>query len=289
MTSTSPQPHPAIASEYPQIDRRSGLSVKEFNREYRSPGRPVVILDAIEDWNARSKWTFDFFKSSYGKQRITVYRYRGGKYRPSDAVEMELGEYVDGVTAHDWASFPYYLRDSWALLNDRPELAADYRFPKYFFDWFSRLPAFMRLRYPRLFIGPKGATTPLHEDIWGTHAWLSELAGRKRWILFPPPQRNLLYNCQVDPEKPDFTRFPLYRQARPVECTLGPGETIFVPGRWAHHVVSLDPTISLTANYMGPGCFAPALTNAARELVLKRAWDALVQRVKLLPRPAQPR
>lgn len=272
------------SSQYPQIDRRSGLSMKEFIREYRSRRKPVVILDAIDSWRARSEWTFEFFKGKYGRHVIEVYRYRGGKYRPSDATRMELGEYIDGVTKHDWTSFPYYVRDNWALLTDHPELSADYSFPKYFFDWFSLMPRFMRLRYPRLFIGPKGAVTPLHLDIWGTHAWLSQLMGRKRWILFSPDQKDLLYNYEVDPERPDFERFPLYRNARPVECTLGPGETIFVPGGWAHHVSSLDPTISLTSNYMGPGCLNRSLTNAVRELLLKRAWHASLQLgAKLLP------
>jgi hypothetical protein len=159
------------------------------------------------------------------------------------------------------------------LLLEYPELSKYYSFPKYFFDWFKVLPPFMRLPYPRIFIGPKGAVTPLHVDIWQTHAWLSQLAGRKRWILFPPGQAHLLYEYQVDPVNPDLKRFPLYRDARPVECTIGPGETVFVPSGWAHWVVSLDPTISLTSNYMGPGCFWRTMPHCVSELLLKRAWN----------------
>jgi hypothetical protein len=260
--------------EYPQIDRRSQLSIKEFRHEYRTPGKPVVITDAMDGWKARSTWTFDFFKSRFGSDQVKIYRYQGDKYRPDAASQMQLANYIDARLTRDWESFPYYIRDNWALLTAHPELAADYRFPKYFFDWFALLPGFLRLPYPRIFIGPKGALTPLHQDIWGTHAWLSQLAGRKRWILVPPDQTNLLYNHRVQPDRPDFERFPLFRKATPIECTLLPGETIFVPSQWHHWVVSLDPTISLTSNYMGPGCFAPSLTNTARELLLKRAWNA---------------
>jgi ribosomal protein L16 Arg81 hydroxylase len=260
---------------YPQIDRRAGLSLKQFHRDYRSTGKPVVILDAIDDWQARKTWTFEFFASRYGSDSVQTYCYKGDKYKPQDAVQMSLAKYIQGVTTSDWKSFPYYIRDNWALLIAHPELAADYRYPKYFYDWFALLPSFMRLRYPRIFIGPKGAVTPLHVDIWGTHAWLSQLVGRKRWILFPPDQASLLYNYTVDPDRPDFERFPLYRNARPVECTIGPGETIFVPGGWAHWVVSLDATISLSANYMGPGAFWSPLTNATRELAWKRFWSSI--------------
>jgi len=51
---------------YPEVDRRSGISIREFNREYRSHRKPVVITDAIDDWKARTAWTFDFFKSKFG-------------------------------------------------------------------------------------------------------------------------------------------------------------------------------------------------------------------------------
>ena len=52
---------------YPEVDRRSGLSIREFNREYRSHRKPVVITDAIDDWKARSAGTFDFFKSKFAR------------------------------------------------------------------------------------------------------------------------------------------------------------------------------------------------------------------------------
>jgi cupin-like protein len=157
-------------------------------------------VDAIQDWKASSDWTFEFFKSRYGTHRVLAYRYQGDKYRPDNVTQMQLADYIDGVMSNDWESFAYYIRDKWALLVEHPELAADYRSPKYFFDWFSILPSFLRLPYPRIFIGPKGAVTPLHKDIWGTHAWLSQLVGRKRWILFPPAQGDLLYDHQVQPD-----------------------------------------------------------------------------------------
>ena len=266
-------------SQFPQIDRRSGLSVREFKREYQSPGRPVVLTDAIEGWRARSSWTFDFFKSHYGKVQVKMYRYDGGSYQPNRIEQMPLAAYIDKILTNDWDTFPYYVRDIWSLFVEHKELLDDYMIPRYFFDWFTLLPSFMRLVYPRIFIGPQGAVTPLHQDIWETHAWLSQLVGRKRWILFSPDQCKLLYDYQVQPDSPDLERFPLFQQAKPVECTIGPGDTIFVPSGWAHWVVSLDPTISLTYNYMGPGCFWTALINSVRELILARLKNALIGRV----------
>ena len=274
------------ATQYQQVDRRAGLSLSDFNRHYRNPGKPVVIVDAIDDWKSRSEWTFEFFQQRYGSTVVTVHEYRGDRYQPDDVRQMRLADYIDGVLSKDWECFPYYIRDNWRLLVEYPELSSYFRFPQYFFDWFALLPQFMRLPYPRVFIGPKGAVTPLHMDLWRTHAWLSQLSGRKRWLLYPPEHLPYLYEFRVDPERPDLTRFPLYRHAKPMECIIGPGDTVFVPSGWAHWVVSLDPTISLSSNYMGPGCFWPALSNCTRELVLKRIWNASTRLItRKSPRP----
>jgi hypothetical protein len=253
-----------------QVDRRAKLSVREFNKEYRALGRPVVITDAIEDWTARHAWSFEYFRTRYTDETVTAFRFKDGRYRPDLVATLPMGALIDEVTSKDWKAFPHYVRDDWRFLQAHSELLADYKVPKYFFDWFVLLPKFMRLVYPRIFIGPKGAVTPLHLDIWGTHAWLSQLVGRKRWLLFSPDQHDLLYDCGVDPIEPDFERFPRYRKARPLECIIGPGDTIFVPSGWAHHVESLDATISLTVNYMGPGCLRSCLTSAVREMLLDR-------------------
>jgi len=253
-----------------QVDRRAGLSVREFRSEYLYPGKPVVITNAIDDWKARHLWTLDYFRSRYGDTQITLSKYEGEHYRAKAVETASLGSFIDAIEASDFATYPYYIRDDWRIFVAYKELLADYRVPKYFFDWYVFIPGFMRLIYPRIFIGPKGAITPLHCDIWETHAWLAQLIGRKRWLLFSPDQRRFLYDYKVQPGDADLEKFPLFREARPLECTIGPGDVIFVPGGWAHEVVSLDATISITHNYLGPGCFRPGLTNCVKERVVGR-------------------
>jgi ribosomal protein L16 Arg81 hydroxylase len=253
-----------------QVDRRAGLSLREFRKEYLYVGKPVVITDAIESWPARSQWTLEYFRSRYADTKVAVCRLGGERYQASDMEMTTLSAFIDQVSTSSFETYPYYVRDDWQIFLTHKELLSDYNVPKYFFDWFVFLPSFMRLIYPRIFIGPRGALTPLHLDIWGTHAWLAQLVGRKRWILFPPDQRELLYDCNVQPQHPDYERFPLFRDSRPLECTIGPGDLIFVPGGWAHEVVSLDATLSITHNYMGPGCFTSSLVGAVRQQIVER-------------------
>ena len=262
------------------VDRRRDLSIKEFKREYFYPGRPVVIEDAIDQWKARSSWTFDFFRFRFGKDIIETYRYEQGNYQPDHINRIPLGAFIDEIIANDWDTYPYYMRDNCGFLLQHKELLTDFSEPKYFFDWFRLLPTSMRRPGLRIFIGPKGAVTNLHQDIWGTHFWMAQLAGRKRWVMFSPDQMGLLYNnCwQVRPDNPDLDRFPMFANAKGLDCTIGPGDLIFLPSKWVHWVLSLDPTISLSYNFMGPGCFRVCLAGYMRDFLGARIKRTLLRR-----------
>jgi hypothetical protein len=262
-------------SHFPQVDRRLDLSIREFRNEYLYQRKPVVITGAIESWRARSTWSLEYFQTRFPDTSVSIHRLGGERYEPSGVESIALSKFIDTIKTNTFEQYPYYVRDDWRIFELHEELLRDYEIPKYFFDWFVFLPGFMRLIYPRIFMGPKGAITPLHLDIWGTHAWLAQIVGRKRWILFPKDQQEFLYNCTVQPQKPDLERFPLYRNAKPVECTIGPGDLIFVPGGWAHEVISLDATISITHNYMGPGCFLPSVTGSVKEKIFDRLKEKL--------------
>lgn len=251
------------------IDRRSGLSLREFRGEYLN-SKPVILTDAIKGWKAYSSWTFEQFKSDYGHSMVHAYGYKDGTYKPDLVQQMPLAHYIDKILTNEVSTYPYYLRDNFSLLAEHKALWDDFSAPKYCFDWFRLLPSFMLRPGPRIFMGPKGAVTNLHQDMWATHFWMAHLTGRKRWILFPPDQTRFLYPSaankphhvvlfDVQPANPDLERFPLFRQAKGIDCTVNPGEMIIVPSNWAHWVISLDPTISLTHNYMGPGNFRSSL------------------------------
>jgi Cupin-like domain len=271
--------------QYQPVDRRHNLSVREFKHEYLYRSRPVVVTDALDQWNARDCWTFEAFKSRYGKSKVDVYH---GSSRPEMAQRIPLAEYIERILANDFGAYPYYLRYNFSLLQEHKELWADFAEPKYCFDWFRLLPKFMRLPSPRIYMGPKGAVSDLHQDRWGTHFWMAQLAGRKHWILFGPDQEEFLYGSvgnpgglvpyQVNPDAPDLERFPMFAKAKGLECTIGPGDLLIVPSNWVHWVVSLDPTLSLTHNYMGHGNFRSCLKGQL-SWTLKAATAALKARI----------
>lgn len=123
------------------------------------------------------------------------------------------------------------------------------------------LPGFLDAN--RLGLGPRDALVSLwlgnrsrvaaHYDLPDNLAVVA--AGRRRFTLFPPEQLHNLYMGPLDPtpagqpislvdfSAPDFERFP--RFARALEAgevaELEPGDAIFIPSMWFHHIEGLSP------------------------------------------------
>ena len=88
------------------------------------------------------------------------------------------------------------------------------------------------------------------------------MAGERRFTLFPPDQIGNLYVgpvdktpsgqaiSLVDPAEPDLGRFPKFSEAikHARRVLLRPGDAIFIPGMWWHHVESTAP-FNLLINY----------------------------------------
>jgi hypothetical protein len=100
-----------------------------------------------------------------------------------------------------------------------------------------------------------------------THADASEniainVAGRRRFTLFPPEAMTDLYigpieftpagplNSLVHLTHPDLQRFPRFEHAMAVAqaAELAPGDAIYIPFHWWHHVESLA-AINVLVNY----------------------------------------
>jgi lysine-specific demethylase 8 len=49
----------------------------------------------------------------------------------------------------------------------------------------------------------------------------------------------------VDPEHPDFERYPRFREVSAFGAIVNPGETLFIPRGWWHHTRSLDDAVAM--------------------------------------------
>jgi hypothetical protein len=148
----------------------------------------------------------------------------------------------------------------------------------------SHLPDFVRQNPlpllpeigPLLWLGGR-VRTQIHHD--RDHNLACVIAGRRRFVLFPPEQVANLYIGPIDNppplsivdlEAPDFSRFPRFEEALATARTaeLGPGDALLMPRHWWHHVTSRDPYNAMVNYWWGthpPGlenpddCFLTAL------------------------------
>jgi Cupin-like domain len=116
---------------------------------------------------------------------------------------------------------------------------------------------------PRIWLG-SAVVTPAHFDESANVACV--VAGRRRFTLLPPGQVANLYVGPLDfaptgtPvslvsfREPDFARFPRFREAlaHALVTELGPGDAIYIPPLWWHHVESLE-RLNALVNYWWKG------------------------------------
>jgi Cupin-like domain len=241
-----------------EIPRRSGVQSEEFCQTYYAANEPVLLTDVGTDWVASREWDPDYLARVLGEEEVEIV-----SDRDSDA-RYEL----NAITHKRMIRFSEYVRvviagrsnDSYLVANnhllERPaaapllrDFACDARYltpapaPGSAFLWF----------------GPAGTITPLHHDT--SNVLFAQVHGRKRFTLISPLESPWLYNdvavySQVDLNEPDLATYPLFAQARPITLVVEPGETLFIPVGWWHHVEALDVSISLSfTNFRWPNTF----------------------------------
>ena len=129
---------------------------------------------------------------------------------------------------------------------------------------------------PRFWLGTP-AIVATHNDTMENIACIA--AGRRRFTIFPPEQVANLYMgpfhltpagtavSMVHVTDPDLDRFPRFADALDAaqSAELEPGDVIYIPYGWYHHVEALSP-LNLLVNYWW---------NPARRDV-GSPWDALM-------------
>jgi Cupin-like domain len=132
---------------------------------------------------------------------------------------------------------------------------------------------------PRIWLGNR-VVTPAHFDESSNIACV--VSGRRRFTLFPPDQVANLYIGPLDYaptgtpislvsfREPDFERFPRFREAlaHAQVAELEPGDALYIPALWWHHVESLEK-YNMLVNYWWKGApDAPGKSDSALDCLV---------------------
>ena len=240
---------------YAQVEKRTSPSRDEFFERYLCGCRPVVLTDVADDWPAMKRWSPADLKSRFGHLTVDI---QDGRNDDPDYEEnklnhvrsVALGPFIDRVLSGGPTN-DYYLTANNEVLR-RPEFAP------LIADVGSLPPMCDRttlLQRSSFWFGPAGTTTPLHHDT--LMLFHTQVVGRKRWRLISPLETPKLYNYNnvfspIDIDNPDLSRYPLFSQVTVLDVVVEPGETMFLPLAWWHHVTSMD--VSLSFSYSNLDC-----------------------------------
>jgi hypothetical protein len=241
-----------------------------FQKTIRPRGRPAILRGLVQGWPAA--------QAGRGSPQALI-EYLRGFYAGQPAPLFEGAPEINGRFFYNATLDGFNFQSRRAPLTElfdrlmegvgddpahRPALyAGSVSLPIYF-------PGFSDANHLRKLI-----TVPsVLESIWignrtciaahfdNTDNMACVVAGRRRFTMFPPDQISNLYVgpldltpagqpvSLVDIRNPDLTRFPRYASALEVAevAELEPGDAVYVPALWWHHVEALDD-FNVLVNY----------------------------------------
>jgi hypothetical protein len=276
-----PHETPQPISEWRDVD------AKTFHDEVATQYRPAVLRGLVKDWPAVRAAV----RSPAEASRYLVAFDNGS---PVDAILMPPEArgaifYNDAMDGFNFArnrlpvSAIVEQLSRYALFEESPSVAVQSALIPDCLPGFAaqnRLPILDEAVAPRLWLGNR-VTVPAHFDESDNVACV--VAGRRRFTLFPPEQVPNLYIGPLDYAPtgaamsmvrfadPDFEKFPRFREAlsAALVAELEPGDALFIPTLWWHHVESLDPKLNVLVNYWWNGALgAVGRTASAMDCLL---------------------
>lgn len=233
------------------VDTFDTISPEDFKQHYYEPLKPVVIKGLAKTWPAYDKWNWQYFKEIVGSKKVALYNnVKSDAYTPINTADdyKTFGEYVDMIEKGPaaWRIFLFNIFDH------APQLIHDFTWPEHLMKGFVK-------KYPMLFTGGATSITHMHFDIDLSHILHTQFAGRKRVLLFDYNEKNKLYrkpfevlsladfsNYADGTGKPDYDKFPALKYARGYEVVLNPGETLFMPAGYWHHMEYIDSGFAMS-------------------------------------------
>jgi cupin-like protein len=229
------------------------LKRSEVTESHLSGNEPVLIMDGLSDWPAISRWSPKTLGDLAPDALVDLMVTMNGSFRfnpdyspvdPSNQLFVRNQPFkraVQEIVSKEPSTTKYYITQA-SIPRRIPALLSDIK------CWWP-----VETSALNLWFGSSGVITTLHFD--KSPNLFAQIHGTKRFTLFHPDQSKYLYPYPgdsdaphlsfVDVEKPDFTKYPDYSMAVPESFDIQPGQMMFLPPLWWHHVESVTMSISV--------------------------------------------
>lgn len=235
--------------EFHSVPNCENPSMESFYRDIFQPKVPTIIKGCMNHWKSLELWKDTEYLKNVAGARIVPIEI-GSRYTDEDWAQQLImfSKYLETHISSKCAEVGYLAQHQ--LFEQIPELKNDFSIPDFcsFSDEESENSPDINAWF-----GPAGTVTPLHFD--PKNNLLCQVVGYKRIILYKPEDSEYLYpyetrllsnTAQVDPYEPDYKKWSKFEKVKGFLCYLKPGEMLFIPPKWWHHVVSLSPSFSLS-------------------------------------------
>lgn len=258
-------------------------SLEEFQDYLDTKITPLRIKGALAEWPAMNTWNNPayFMRVALGgRRRVPIELGRSYTDEGWGQKFMTFAQFMHDYLLPEKPTETGYLAQH-DLFSQMPALRNDIIVPDYCYTSpppvkaaGPGLPPPPELDDPLLnaWLGPGGTISPLHTDPY--HNMLCQVFGSKYVRLYSPEETLKLYprgmdEAGVNMENNSFVdvsmakqlyakdgdmtmrtafedQHPLFKDAKYIECVLGPGECLYIPVGWWHYVESLSTSFSVS-------------------------------------------
>jgi hypothetical protein len=231
----------------PMPEARGSTILAEFQRS-KQRGTPLVMRQFAKDWPA-NHWTWNDLCRAVGSRTTGI---RGNAFAhgqsttffPKPIAQKSIAEYFRQLERNETSDerlFAFNLRANAPGLNHSNT--------KRFHTLGIRVA-----NVPAYFFGAPGSDTRIHYDFDWIDLMLSHFKGQKRVWLFDQCQNDRLYQIPGTVHSAvDFSRleelreeFPKIEQLEGYEVVLEPGDTLYIPKGYWHHITYVTGSFSIT-------------------------------------------
>ena len=236
---------PSAENETRGIESVQEIDPQEFFKEFIARNRPLIMTGMMTRWSAMKRWSFEFFRDLQSEESVLLEE--GNVMQEKTSFRKEsFSDYISKLINDSESGERKAYLSVFPLFDQFPHLRNDVDF--------SILDQFKLKSTAVGWIGPAGTVTGYHID-WGDNI-LAQICGRKCLHLVAPEETASMYVSkkfdhgttisEVDLHAVDESRFPKFREATHHKIILHPGQMVFIPRGWWHHVESLDRSISVS-------------------------------------------
>jgi hypothetical protein len=259
-----------------QIDHADARNISraEFRKSYLLAARPLILHNFASLFPAGKLWTFDYLNQKIGDFEIGVFdnSVKATTAYVQPHFKMPFSQFSEIIQRDEETPYRIFLFN---LFKEFPEFRKEFPTPEIVRGPLGNIGF--------AFFGGKNTKVRFHYDIDCSNVLMTQIIGRKRVILIPPLYDSLIYKVPfssfslIDPDVPDYVKFPALRFVQGYDFILHPGDALFMPSCYWHFNTYLEG--GMAVSYRALACRPMDIYNGIMNTTVRLLIDKILNRI----------